>query len=137
MFPSKQRALLLRGRIMKKILVLTAAVLTTGCATPHEKAEKLAHKIEKESLSEPEGAAARPVPADPQPEHALRFAAKAGMTPVVLLARAARDFARALPDLVFAPVHVAGLPFQIVRDTAAFCGEIGKAVFPPPRPKVK
>jgi len=108
-----------------------------GCGAPHKRAEKLARKIEKETLTKEADAPAAPSEPDPQPQHFFGFVGALIWTPLRVAADGVCDFTRAVPEMAATPLYVAGLPLQILRDLGRFAGEIGKAIFPPPPPQVK
>lgn len=122
---------------MKKSLVfLVALSFLTGCATPKQKAEKLATRIEKESLQKDVTVPPVSEPQDAQPQHALKTIIQAVGIPVGITLRFAAVSAKVLGDVIQVPIAAVGIPLQILGDTFRFFGEIGKFIFPPPPPKV-
>lgn len=122
--------------IMKRLTVLSLfAALVAGCATPPQKAEKLAHQIEKETLVTPSMDVAQTQ--DPQPEHLFKSigntAALLGGVTVKLAADGAECVAICFTTL---PVAVVSATLEVFVDCFRLAGEAGKLVFPPPPPKV-
>lgn len=124
---------------MKKLSVLLLLPLfILGCAAPQQKAEKLAQKIEKETLAKESGMPAMPAARDEQPRHAAHTIAAAIGTPAKLALDGIHDTACMLVDFtVWAPGLVLGVPLQAMWDLLGFAGEIGKFVFPPTPPRVE